>query len=173
MDSKAYFQNVANQWDTLRKDFFTEEVRDKAYAAAGVKAGQLAADIGAGTGFITEGLIKKGLNVIAVDRSEEMLEEMKIKFNSFNEIEYLQGEAENLPGGKLVITDLDEHDFEFLKTEHHDRWMGFKRSDMENWLLSAGLKNIMVNSIDGNCCAESTCGCEKANISIFIACGEK
>ncbi len=28
MDSKAYFQNVANQWDTLRKDFFTEEVRD-------------------------------------------------------------------------------------------------------------------------------------------------
>lgn len=207
MDSKAYFQNVANQWDTLRKDFFTEEVRDKAYAAAGVKVGQLAADIGAGTGFITEGLIKKGLNVIAVDRSEEMLEEMKIKFNSFNEIEYLQGEAENLPikddtvdysmanmylhhvekpllaikemvrilkpGGKLVITDLDEHDFEFLKTEHHDRWMGFKRSDMENWLLSAGLKNIMVNSIDGNCCAESTCGCEKANISIFIACGEK
>ncbi|WP_238903399.1 class I SAM-dependent methyltransferase [Clostridium sp. YIM B02506] len=207
MDSKVYFQNVANQWDTIRKDFFSEEVRDRAYEVAGVKVGQLAADIGAGTGFITEGLIKKGLTVIAVDRSEEMIEQMREKFNSFKGIAYLQGESENLPikndtvdysmanmylhhvekpllaikemvrilkpGGKLVITDLDEHDFEFLKTEHHDRWMGFRRDDIENWLSSAGLENIMVRSIDGNCCAESTCGCEKASISIFIACGEK
>ena len=28
------------------------------------------------------------------------------------------------PGGKLVITDLDEHRFEFLRTEHHDRYYG-------------------------------------------------
>jgi len=39
--------------------------------------GKTAADIGAGTGFITEGLIHNGLKVIAVDHSEAMLEEMR------------------------------------------------------------------------------------------------
>ena len=42
--------------------------------------GKIAADIGAGTGFITEGLIRKGLKVIAVDQSEMILAEMKKKF---------------------------------------------------------------------------------------------
>jgi ubiquinone/menaquinone biosynthesis C-methylase UbiE len=37
------------------------------------------------------------------------------------------------PGGKLVVTDLDEHAFEFLKEEHHDKWMGFRRDDIERW----------------------------------------
>ncbi|GFZ33861.1 hypothetical protein CSC2_43870 [Clostridium zeae] len=207
IDSKGYFQEVANQWDTLRQDFFNEEVRDKAYEVAKVKEGELAADIGAGTGFITEGLLKKGLKVIAVDRSQEMLEQMKQKFSSFEVVEYRQGEAECLPiedgavdytmanmylhhvedplvaikemarviksGGKLVITDLDEHKFEFLKTEHHDRWMGFDRKDIEDWFLKAGLKNVVVDCVGGNCCATSSCGCEKADISIFIAYGEK
>lgn len=32
------------------------------------------------------------------------------------------------PGGRLVITDLEPHDFTFLREEHHDRWMGFARA---------------------------------------------
>lgn len=206
-DSKVYFKEVANKWDTLRQDFFTEKVREKAYEVANIHEGELAADIGAGTGFITEGLLEKGLKVIAVDRSEEMLEQMKQKFSSFEGVEYRQGEAECLPvedeavdyamanmylhhvedpllaikemarviktGGKLVITDLDEHNFEFLKTEHHDRWMGFNRKDIESWFLGAGLKNVVVDCVGGNCCATSNCGCEKADISIFVAYGEK
>lgn len=77
------------------------------------------------------------------------------------------------PGGKLVITDLDEHTHEFLKTEHHDRWMGFQREKIKEWFLSAGLQHIMVDSAGGNCCAQSNCGCDNADISIFIAYGEK
>jgi len=41
------------------------------------------------------------------------------------------------PGGKLIITDLDEHCFVFLTTEHHDRWMGFNRDDIRQWCLAA------------------------------------
>jgi hypothetical protein len=77
------------------------------------------------------------------------------------------------PGGKLVITDLDEHDFVFLKEEHHDRWMGFQRDDVKQWFLDAGLKNASIDCAGGNCCADSSCGCESASISIFIAYGEK
>lgn len=190
----------------MRQGFFSETVRQKAYSLANVKEGKIAADIGAGTGFITEGLIQKGLRVIAVDRSEEMLKQMKNKFGANIKIEYRQGEAECLPiethsvdyamanmylhhveepllaikemvrilkpGGKIVITDLDEHNIDFLKTEHHDRWMGFKRIDVSSWFRSVGLKNVIVDCAGGNCCATSGCGRTNANISIFAAYGE-
>ena len=60
-------------------------------------AGKLAADIGAGSGFVTEGLLERGLRVIAVDRSEAMLEEMRRKFGEGGAVEYRIGEAESLP----------------------------------------------------------------------------
>ena len=76
------------------------------------------------------------------------------------------------PGAELVITDMDEHEFKFLKEEHHDRWMGFKREDVRRWFEEAGLKNVIVDCAGESCCAQSSCG-EHASISIFVASGEK
>ncbi len=206
MNSKKYFDEVAHQWDNMQQSFFSEDVRDKAFSVARVKKGKIAADIGAGSGFISEGLIHKGLKVIAVDQSETMLAEMRKKFSSVEGIEYRLGKAEKLPipdeavdyvfanmyihhvgspqeaikemvrilkaGGELVITDMDEHEFKFLKEEHHDRWMGFKRKDVKRWFEEAGLKNVIVDCVGESCCAQSSCG-EHASISIFVASGEK
>jgi SAM-dependent methyltransferase len=77
------------------------------------------------------------------------------------------------PGGRLVITDLDEHDFAFLRDEHHDRWMGFQRGDVRRWFEEAGLKNVTVDCAGSNCCAQSATGAAFADISIFVAAGEK
>lgn len=41
------------------------------------------------------------------------------------------------PGGKLVVTHPDEHDVAFLRTEHRDRWPGFRRKRRPG-LLNAG-----------------------------------
>ena len=206
MNSKKYFDEVAHKWDEMRESLFSEEVREKAFSMAGVKAGETAADIGAGTGFVTEGLIHKGLKVIAIDQSEAMLEEMRKKFAGAKGIEYRVGEAEKLPvpdstvdyafanmylhhveipleaikemvrilkpGGKLVITDMDEHRFDFLLKEHQDRWMGFKRGDMSRWLGEAGLKDIVIDCV-GECCAQSSCIDEIAEVSVFVASGVK
>ncbi len=206
MASKEYFDTIANQWDNMRQSFFSEAVRDKAYAVAGVKPGNTAADIGAGTGFITEGLLPLGVRVIAIDQSSVMLDQMQHKFNEKAQIDYRQGNAERLPvednaldfafanmylhhvedpakaiiemsrilkpGGKLVITDLDEHTFEFLVTEQHDRWMGFKREDVKRWFEEAGLKQVAVDCVGQNCCASSGTG-EQAAVSIFVAWGER
>lgn len=206
-DSKAYFEEVAQEWDKMRQTFFSEAVREKAFIVAKVESGKTAADIGAGTGFLTEGLINKNLKVIAVDQSPAMLDEMKRRFQNNDLIDYRLGESENLPvdentvdyafanmylhhvenpdlaikemarilkpGGKLVITDLDEHQFSFLKTEHHDRWMGFKREAILRWLTDSELNNVGIDCVGENCYAESCCGGEKAAINIFIAWGEK
>lgn len=207
MTSKEYFNQVAHQWDEMRARFFSESVREKAFSIAEVQEGKIAADIGAGTGFITEGLVRKGLQVIAVDQSEAILAEMNKKLAQYDGIDYRIGEAESLPisdkavdyvfanmclhhvesplkaikemvrilkpGGKLVITDLDEHTFEFLKYEHHDRWMGFKREDIRKWFIEAGLKEVIVVCVGENCCAQSSCGEKYATVSIFVAFGKK
>ena len=177
MNSKKYFDEIAHQWDNMQQSFFSETVKDKAFSVAGVERGKIAADIGAGSGFITGGLIGRGLKVIAVDQSEAMLVEMRKKFSGAEGIEYYLGEAERLPipdeavdyafanmyihhvespqkaiqemvrilkpGGKLVITDMDEHEFKFLKEKQHDRWMGFKREDVRRWFEEAGLNNVI------------------------------
>jgi len=207
MSDKEYFDKVARQWDRMREGFYSEAVRKKAFDIAGVQSDKLAADIGAGTGFITEGLIKRGLKVIAVDQSEAMLTEMRRKFIGFDAIDYRIGEAEELPisdetvdyvfanmylhhvespieaikemvrilksEGKLVVTDLDEHNFRFLRSEHHDLWMGFKREDIKKWFKEARIKNAIVDCAGENCCAQSGSGDEHASVSIFVALGEK
>jgi ubiquinone/menaquinone biosynthesis C-methylase UbiE len=182
-------------------------VRKKAIAAAGVRPDQIAADIGAGSGFVTEGLVQEGLRVIAVDQSAAMLNEMQRKFSPLDTIEYRVGQGDSLPledeavdyvfanmylhhvesparaigemvrilrpGGKLVITDLDEHAFEFLRTEQQDRWLGFKREGVESWLLEAGLNRVATDCVGEDCRAQSESGRDSASVSIFMAYGEK
>lgn len=205
--SKEYFDGVASNWDNMRNDFFSADVRLVSYNAAKIEEGKIAADIGAGTGFITEGLIDKNVKVIAIDQSEEMLHLLKEKFSYYKNLDCIQGVGENIPikdssvdyvfanmflhhvenpsivikemqrilksDGKLVITDLDKHNFEFLKTEQYDVWMGFDRKDILNWFEDSGLKNVTVDCVGSNCCADSKCGSDKASISIFVAYGEK
>lgn len=77
------------------------------------------------------------------------------------------------PGGSLVITDLDSHDFEFLREEQHDRWLGFDREDIQAWFQAAGLQDVRVEDVGSNCCADSECGTMQADVSIFVAYGRK
>ncbi len=205
--SKEYFNEVATEWDNMRSDFFSEQVRNVAYELAEIREGLTAVDIGAGTGFVSEGLLKKGVKVIAIDQSVEMLNLLNKKFSSYTYLECMEGDGEHLPlannqvdyvfanmflhhvetpflaikemtrilkkGGKLVITDLDQHNFEFLRTEQFDVWMGFDREQIMQWFQKAGLSNVSIHNVGSDCCADSNCSCQSAKISIFAAYGEK
>jgi ubiquinone/menaquinone biosynthesis C-methylase UbiE len=204
--SKQYFEEIGAEWDQLRSGFFSNEVRERAIAVTKVGEQSVAADLGAGTGFITEALLDRGARVIAVDQSPAMLDALRAKFPLSERVETRVGTAEALPldtasvdyvfanmylhhvdhpptaiaemtrilrpGGRVVVTDLDTHDFEFLRTEQHDRWLGFERSDIERWFREAGLHGVSVDCVGENCCSESPDG-TAASISIFLAAGTK
>jgi ubiquinone/menaquinone biosynthesis C-methylase UbiE len=94
--SRAYFDEVAKEWDGMRAGFFSDSVRTAALDALGVVAGRMAADLGAGTGFVSEALVARGLAVIAVDQSAAMLAELRRRLGPVD-VDCRVGAAENLP----------------------------------------------------------------------------
>lgn len=203
---KKYFDGIASQWDSLSKEFYTVAVRDKMLSMISPEPGNMVADLGAGTGFVSEGLKDGPASIIAVDKSGEMLKQMKYKFRGSVNIDYRVGDAGHLPiknnvidyalanmylhhvdnppkaireiyrilknGGKMIITDLNTHPFEYFRKEHLDRWLGFEHEDIRSWMENAGFRNIEVYSIQEYCC-DATKPEENAKISVFLATGEK
>jgi ArsR family transcriptional regulator len=51
------------------------------------------------------------------------------------------------PGGQIMILDLLEHDFEKARELYGDSWLGFKTSDLQHWLESAGFKKIEISVV--------------------------
>jgi ubiquinone/menaquinone biosynthesis C-methylase UbiE len=76
------------------------------------------------------------------------------------------------PGGRLIITDADSHTHEWLRTEQHDRWLGFERTDVAGWFREAGLQEVTVADTNEVCSPTAECG-TKAAITIFLARGRK
>jgi SAM-dependent methyltransferase len=207
MSSRQYFDAIAGEWDEIRRGFFSDSIRTRAIALAEPRAGMLAVDLGAGTGFISEGLLDLGLRVIAVDQSPAMIAELERKFAGNRLLECRRGDALDLPiadgiadcafanmyihhvevpalaireigrivkpGGRVVITDIDKHDHEFLRTEQHDRWLGFRREDIAAWLQDAGFEAVKVECAVGDCCSTAEDGGDKARITIFAASGTR
>jgi ubiquinone/menaquinone biosynthesis C-methylase UbiE len=76
------------------------------------------------------------------------------------------------PGGTLIFTDLDSHNYNALIEEQFDRWKGFDRSDIRFWLENAELRDIVIDDVGADCCT-SSCSSEDIKISIFVAKGVK
>jgi len=76
------------------------------------------------------------------------------------------------PGGILVITDADEHDQAWMREAMADRWLGFKRSDIQAWCEKAGLTDVSVDCAKGRCCPRTENG-QRLSLGIFVAVGTK
>jgi len=95
--SKEYFDRIGAGWDRMQESFFSESVRTRAFRVAAIESGRVAVDIGAGTGFITAGLLDRDLRVVAVDQSPPMLEALRAKFPNTDALDCRTGDAEHLP----------------------------------------------------------------------------
>lgn len=97
MNSKGYFDIVSPQWDSMRSDFFSDKLRDLAIGEAKIPDGATVADLGAGSGFITEGLINLPVRIIAVEQSPGMIQVMKEKFADSLGIDYVKTDSDDIP----------------------------------------------------------------------------
>jgi ubiquinone/menaquinone biosynthesis C-methylase UbiE len=202
--AKEYFEEVSGSWDVLRRGFYGDEVRDAVLTAARLLPENTVLDVGAGTGFLTEGAAKIARKVIALDFSEAMMSEARAKLGRSN-VEFRIGNVEQIPlpnasvdavignmvlhhcpspeaavreiarvlvsGGRLVLSDLQEHGYESLRKEHADLWMGFRMDYVRMTLQKVGLEDVSVDALS-YCCSETKEN-EQIRIPMFLATGHK
>jgi ubiquinone/menaquinone biosynthesis C-methylase UbiE len=103
-----------NNINSTDEDFLLERVRDEAITQLKTVSGKTAADIGAGSGFISEGLLDAELRVVAVDTSPEMVEFMKEKFGDIREFKAILTEP-----GQIKLDD-ESADYAFANMYLHN-----------------------------------------------------
>jgi hypothetical protein len=56
------------------------------------------------------------------------------------------------PGGRIAISDLQEHNYEWLRKEHADLWLGFKTEYVAAMMKKNGLDKVKVDTLY-SCCS--------------------
>ena len=75
------------------------------------------------------------------------------------------------PGGRIAFADMQEHQFEWLRTERADLWLGFKVEHVDSMLQTAGITSVKVDAL-GTCCT-TTRENQRIEIPMFLALGTK
>jgi ubiquinone/menaquinone biosynthesis C-methylase UbiE len=73
--------------------------------------------------------------------------------------------------GRIAISDLQEHNYEWLRKEHADLWLGFKTEEVASMMTEAGLRNVRVETLS-SCCSSIEDG-QQVKIPMFLAFGRK
>jgi len=96
--SRSFFDAVGPEWDSLRKVFSDDLLRARAITHL-VSPGLRVVDVGTGTGVLALELARSGLDVVAVDRSDRMLEAARAKLETSGQdrVELRRGDAAALP----------------------------------------------------------------------------
>lgn len=76
------------------------------------------------------------------------------------------------PGGHLIITDVDQHHFLWVKKEKFDIWLGFEREEINEWFEETGFIDIEVSDLCCNCRTSNNSGVT-VEIPMFLASGTK
>ncbi|EMT38806.1 Ubiquinone/menaquinone biosynthesis C-methylase UbiE [Thermoanaerobacter thermohydrosulfuricus] len=111
----SYFDNIARNWDELRKCYFPDELKTKVKEGMVKDKDIIAADIGTGTGFIALELAKVSHSVIAIDVSTEMLKmaQKRAEEEGLKNLLFIKGEMQKIPlmdgSVDLVFTNMALH----------------------------------------------------------------
>ncbi len=95
--SNPYFAEVAEQWDIIRSDYFTEHMRDAAVDKARLPARAVVADVGTGTGFVAAGLVSRAAHVVGFDASPQMLAVARRNLAQCDNVEFREAVGDQLP----------------------------------------------------------------------------
>jgi ArsR family transcriptional regulator len=94
--SAEFFARAAERWDEVREQLFGREAGLMPLLGL-IPSDAHVADLGAGTGSLTETLAFVAARVIGVDRSEQMLAAASLRLAGVPNVELRRGELERLP----------------------------------------------------------------------------
>lgn len=101
-DSLAFFGRIAGEWDELRRDLFGGRFTAEALLSL-IPPTWVVADLGCGTGDAAAWLGPRVERVVAVDRSDAMLDAARKRLDRAPNVEFLPGELELLPLGRESV----------------------------------------------------------------------
>ena len=106
MERRFTFDRVADLYDAARPSY-PDALLDHIVAVAGLKAGDPVLEIGCGTGKATAGFARRGLHMVALDPSAELLRVARKCLTGFPNVQFLQTTFEAWPpqpaAFKLVV----------------------------------------------------------------------
>ena len=100
--SEAFFSETAARWDEVRAELFGRAGEFSALLGL-LDAEWCVADLGAGTGTLTDMIAPFVGRVVAIDRSPEMLEAARDRLSDSPNVEVLEGELESLPAEEAAF----------------------------------------------------------------------
>jgi SAM-dependent methyltransferase len=112
-DAKQRFSNRVADYVRYRPGY-PSAVRDLLRTACGLRPGHLVADIGSGTGFLSELFLKNGNRVLGIEPNEEMRQAGEEYLASYDGFASINGSAE--------CTTLDDATVDFVTTGQAFHW---------------------------------------------------
>jgi len=98
--ARTFYKYLSTVYDRINPFIWNEEMRDEAIGWLEIEAGDRVLDVGCGTGFATEGLLRETESVYGLDQSPHQLSKAYAKFGKRGPVRFHMGDAERLPFAK-------------------------------------------------------------------------
>ncbi|HEX9059249.1 MAG TPA: methyltransferase domain-containing protein [Clostridia bacterium] len=98
-DSKEFFNDVAPEWEDIRKNYYDESIKNKLIDLKILKKSMSLADLGSGDGYIARAAAKYVKKITAVDNSNQMLKELlrKASDSGISNIATIEADGRSIP----------------------------------------------------------------------------
>ncbi|WP_336024482.1 methyltransferase domain-containing protein [Halobellus salinisoli] len=96
-NARLFYKYLSKVYDRINPFIWNEAMRDEALEWFDVRQGDRVLDVGCGTGFATEGLLRYTDDVHGLDQSRHQMEKAFEKFGSRDRVRFYRGDAERLP----------------------------------------------------------------------------
>ena len=95
--ARLFYRYLSTVYDEVNQFIWTEEMRREALGLLSLDRDDRVLDVGCGTGFGTEGLLKHADAVHGIDQSVDQMERAWAKFGKHGRVRFYRGDAERLP----------------------------------------------------------------------------
>ncbi|MFC7019329.1 MULTISPECIES: methyltransferase domain-containing protein [Haloarcula] len=95
--ARLFYKYLSKVYDQVNPFIWDERMRDEAIDMLGLDSDDRVLDVGCGTGFATEGLLRHVDVVYGLDQSPHQLSKAYEKFGKHGDVRFHLGDAERLP----------------------------------------------------------------------------